>query len=134
MNLLKKFLKEKKLRLTKQKKEVFCVLKSKKPQTIEEIFKKINLNKKIIDKTTIYRILETFLKLGIVNKVYFNDKKVRFELKNENHHHHLICKKCGRVEDIELSEKKLLKEVAKKTKFEVISHSLEFFGYCQTCQ
>jgi len=133
MNTIKNLIKRNGHRFTFQKKEIYCVLKHK-PQTVAEIYLAVNSKKKIMDKTTVYRILASFLTIGIVNKVQLNEKEVRFELKNSKHHHHLVCMKCGRIEDIQLSEEMLLREVKKKSDFNIMSHSLEFFGICNHCQ
>jgi Fur family ferric uptake transcriptional regulator len=70
------------------------------------------------NKVTVYRILG----------------KYRYELK-KNHHHHLICTNCGRVQDVEIGViEKLEKEIQKDKNFRVQSHSLEFFGLCSNCQ
>jgi len=133
MDTVKKLIKDKGQRFTLQKKEILCVLQ-RKPQTVLEIYKAVNLKKNTTDKVTVYRILANFLHLGIVNRVQLGDKDARFELANCSHHHHLVCENCGKIEDIQLSEEILLKEVAKKTAFKVRSHSLEFFGTCKNCQ
>jgi Fur family ferric uptake transcriptional regulator len=52
----------------------------------------------------------------------------------KNHHHHLVCNSCGKIEDIRLNEQKFIKEVAVKSQFLVDHHHLEFFGYCSNCQ
>jgi len=95
-------------------------------------FKSSNLN---VNKTTIYREIEFLLGKNLINEVEFGDGKKRYEMDN-GHHHHLVCLKCGKVEDVSLetdlsSEEK---KIEKETGFKVESHSLEFFGICKTCQ
>lgn len=126
-------IKEKGQRLTLQKKEVLNVLQ-KKPLTVLEIFQSNNIKKAKIDKATVYRILTSFVDLGIVKEIHLRDREVRYELSNCKHHHHLVCESCGGIEDIELCEEALLKKVQKQTSFKVKNHSLEFFGTCKKCQ
>jgi len=133
METFKKLIKDKGQRFTSQKKEILCVLKQK-PQTVVEIYAAVNSKKRVMDKATVYRILTNFLELGIVNKIQFNEKESRFELADSKHHHHLVCDECGKIEDIQLPEDILLKEVKKKSDFSVKSHSLEFYGTCKHCQ
>ena len=133
MDTIKKLIKDKGQRFTSQKREILCVLQQK-PQTVLEIYTAVNSKKNSMDKATVYRILTSFLDLGIVNKVQLNDKEARFELSNSGHHHHLVCEDCGEIEDIQLPEDILLREVKKKSAFKIKSHSLEFFGTCKHCQ
>ncbi len=84
---------------------------------------------------TAYRTLELFKDLGFIQKVQFQDKTARYELIKENeHHHHLVCIKCGNVEDIEINEESFVRQVEKQSAFKVQRHALEFFGFCIKCQ
>lgn len=133
MDTIVKLIKDKGQRFTTQKREILSVLQ-RKPQTVLEIYAAVNSKKKNMDKVTVYRILTNFLELGIVKKVQLNDKEARFELSTSGHHHHLVCEDCGNIEDVQLSEDILLKEVKRKSDFKIKSHSLEFFGICNRCQ
>ncbi len=83
---------------------------------------------------TVYRTLEALVERGLVYPLYFGDGRTRYELTEEGrHHHHLVCVTCGTVETL---EECLLKPVEGKRLgrgFEVTSHRLELFGYCQRC-
>lgn len=120
-------------RFTSQKKEVLCALQQK-PQTVLEIFTSVRSKKKSIDKVTIYRILVHFRELGIVNEIHLGDREIRYELKHDKHHHHLVCENCGSIDDVLLREDILLSEVQKQSSFKVKKHTLEFFGLCKNCQ
>ena len=133
MDTVTRILKENGQRFTSQKKEVFCTLKHK-PQTVLEILNSLTAKNNLMDKTTIYRILMSFEELGLVREVNLGDREIRYELANNDHHHHLVCEKCKSIEDVELCEDELLKEVKKQSSFEIKSHSLEFFGICKKCQ
>lgn len=88
-----------------------------------------------VNKTTIYRELEFLTEQNILQVIHWGDSVIRYEKAEHggNHHHHLICNTCGRVEDVNLKDEKLVKE-ASQTGFKVKSHSLEFFGLCTGCQ
>jgi len=121
-------------RLTNQRQLIASVL-SFSPQSADEVFMKLNKNKANIDKVTIYRTLDCFCELGLVAKTRFKDSEAKYELVDKtNHHHHLVCDNCGKVEDINLDERSLVEKVGKKTDFLIKSHSLEFFGICAKCQ
>ena len=86
------------------------------------------------DQATVYRILEILTQKGVIKRLEFGEGKYRYELQ-KIHHHHLICRLCGKIEDIEgeyLAD--LENKIRTKKGFLVKSHSLEFFGLCPSCQ
>lgn len=99
-----------------------------KPIDVSLLVKKIGVN-----KTTVYRQIEKLLEKKILTEIDFGDGKKRYELKSLGHHHHIVCKNCGKLEDIEIDEDNLIKSVTGKTSFKIESHSLEFFGKCLSC-
>jgi Fur family ferric uptake transcriptional regulator len=97
-----------------------------------------------IGLTTVYRTLELLRRLGFVQKVSARDGQGRYELKTEDrkdHHHHLICTKCGNIidyrdfvkEELELV-KKTEEILAKKHNFLIQDHNIEFLGLCEKCR
>jgi Fe2+ or Zn2+ uptake regulation protein len=108
--------------------------KAERPLSLEEIQKKVG---KIMDRTTLYRALESLLEKKIIKTVDFGDKDDRYELNDENrHHHHIICQQCKKIEEIEdcAVEDSLLNFAKKSKQFSSIdNHSLEFFGICKDC-
>jgi Fur family ferric uptake transcriptional regulator len=86
-----------------------------------------------VNKTTVYRQIEKLLESGQILEIELGDGKKRYEIKDDKHHHHLVCRNCGSLEDIHLSEDVLLAEVNNQSKFKVEHHSLEFFGLCVNC-
>lgn len=88
-----------------------------------------------VNKTTIYRQLDFLVEQGLIQELDFGEGKKRYELKKE-HHHHLICTGCHKVQCIEIKEnfKGQEDEIDKKENFKITSHMLEFFGICNNCQ
>lgn len=106
------------------------------PQTAAELLASVRRTVRT-HKTTVYRNLEEMVRRGEVAAVSFNDGVARYESTARPHHHHLVCTGCRRVEDAEVDESTLLrtqKLLARRTNFNVQSHSLEFFGLCRSCQ
>ncbi len=121
------------IRYTKPRKLVF--------EALEHLSKPVSANeindylKNKIDLTSVYRTLSLLIKSEMVNVILFGEGKKRYELKNKNeHHHHLVCEKCGDVKDVEMKENSLLKSVEVRSKFVIKKHNLEFFGLCPDCQ
>lgn len=132
-------LKQKGYKLTGQRKVVFEVLAANKHEhlTSDEIHKlvrKINPN---VGIATVYRTLLLFSELGLVQKLDIDDSGTRYELRpdeQKHNHHHLICSKCNKVEEV---EDDLLEEVEEKINkahgFKTNDHELKFYGICKEC-
>jgi Fur family ferric uptake transcriptional regulator len=104
------------------------------PADAETILRDLNKEGINADPATIYRILDILYKKGLIQKIELGEGKYRYE-KSENHHHHLICTNCGKIEDIEGDfVSNLENKIREKNGFLVKSHSLEFFGLCKNCQ
>jgi Fur family ferric uptake transcriptional regulator len=97
-----------------------------------------------IGLTTVYRTLDLLVRMGLINKLTFGDGPSRYEFKSEKkneHHHHFLCTKCGRIidysdfidEELELV-KKTEETLAKKHNFRVLDHNIEFYGLCEKCK
>ena len=102
--------------------------KHSRPLSAEELLIRIPAN-----KTTIYRQLESLARSGLLNQVRFADRKLRYEPSNRDHHHHLVCDRCGVVKNIPLNETVLMSQLVNIKDFQVTRHSLEFFGVCKNC-
>jgi Fur family transcriptional regulator, ferric uptake regulator len=109
--------------------------KKERPLTVEEILEYLFAKKLSPNKTTIYRELYFLIEEKMVVEVEFGDGKKRYEHANRDHHHHLVCKKCNKIEDIVIENdlKEIEKKIKRSRKFNVINHTLEFFGLCQKC-
>ncbi len=121
-------------RITAPRLEILGILKSNhNPLTISEIHDKIK-NKKT-DLATVYRTINLFTGLRIVNEIDFKDEFKRYELiYDRHHHHHIVCKKCKRVENVEACVLEELEKFLNKKGYTEITHSLEFFGVCDNCR
>lgn len=104
------------------------------PLAIHEILEQLGDR---LNQATVYRALESLVEVDIVRRVDLHHTHAHYELvSGEKHHHHLICKKCGMIEDVlECDAKDIEKTVLKRSSsFAVIEkHSLEFFGLCNKC-
>lgn len=88
-----------------------------------------------IDLVTVYRNLQDFVRAGLAHEVRFKDASVRYELFH-GHHHHIVCTRCGTVEELDGCDNVPLESEAiqASSKFARIEeHALEFFGLCKGC-
>lgn len=132
----KKELRDVDLKATPARLEILKLLEiSKKPVDVASIIYYLSSKKIGTDPATVFRIINMFTNRGIARQIQFNEGKFRYELANKADHHHLICQKCGSIQDIsDCSIDILEKEIAGKKGFKVSYHSLEFFGVCHLCQ
>ncbi len=86
------------------------------------------------DRTTVYRELRFLMEQNIVGHIKLGDHRNYYEILTE-HHHHLVCKGCKNVKAVVLDNhlEDEERKIYKKEKFKVISHSLEFYGLCDSC-
>jgi Fur family ferric uptake transcriptional regulator len=121
------------LRVTNPRIEILQILKANHhPLTISQIHSKIK--SKGTDLATVYRTINSFLKFSIVSEVDFKDEFKRYELIfDRHHHHHIVCKVCKKVENVDFCVGDRIEKDLKKRGYKDISHSLEFFGICETC-
>lgn len=124
-------------RLTKARRLILAILwSSRRPLSASEILSRCSRRKIKVDKTTVYREIAFLKALEMVREVQFGEGQQRYELTPEDHHHHIVCVRCRRVDDIVLEKDldRAEKKIARLKSFRVISHSLEFFGLCSRCQ
>ena len=84
---------------------------------------------------TVYRVLTQFEAAGLVSRHNFEGGHSVFELTQGAHHDHLVCVKCGRVEefiDDIIEERQRL--IAQKAAFKMTDHALNIYGFCPRCQ
>lgn len=89
------------------------------------------LRKKAPDLATTYRVLSSLVEKELVRAVGVKTGVVSYEMANLPHHHHLICEKCGFVEDVETCCESPQPRVASFSM--VKDHRLEFSGICNNC-
>ena len=124
------------LKITPARLAVLDILeKTDKPIDIATIIDYLETNNIKADPATVFRIINSFTDKGITKQIQLNEGKFRYEHASKKDHHHLICEKCGDLEDVSdnfISD--IEKEIQRKKKFLIKRHSLEFFGVCKLCQ
>ncbi len=106
----------------------------KKPLTAKEIASGIAGR---LDQVTVYRALEALVEKGVLRRVDMRHPHAHYEMViGRDHHHHLICTSCERVEDVAHCETGGLEYRVLKSSKEfasIESHALEFYGLCRKC-
>lgn len=101
----------------------------------EDIFHQLNQNNIDIAQATVYRVLSQFEHAGLVHKHRFDDDHSVFELNDGNHHDHIVCVQCHRIEEFldPIIEKHQTK-IAEKLGYKITDHCLYLYGICNDCQ
>lgn len=88
------------------------------------------------DLATIYRNLSLMESLGIIESVDLGEGFKRYEMVlPENHRHHIVCNKCGMIQEVEeCGLQEIEKKIFRKIGFKIEKHRLEFFGVCALCR
>ena len=134
LEIFLKRLKESGLKQTPKRKAILGLfLHKKRFLSPEEIFVVIKKKFKRASFPSIYRNLDELYRIGILLKVQKPDRRLYYALctaKNNIHHHHIVCVKCGKIGEFEgcalMSKKKI-------NGFRILSHSLQLEGICNKC-
>ena len=84
--------------------------------------------------TTVYRTLQSLAEAGEVDVLRTADGEAVYRRCSSGHHHHLVCRVCGRAVEVEgPAVERWAEAVAAEHGFVEVSHTVEIFGLCPTC-
>jgi Fur family ferric uptake transcriptional regulator len=87
-----------------------------------------------IGLTTVYRTLQALSEAGEVDVLRTDDGESVYRRCSTGHHHHLVCRSCGRTVEVEgPTVERWADRVATENGFVDVSHTLEVFGTCDAC-
>jgi len=123
------------LRQTKALQIVEDVIKSSPtPLSSSEVLEAVAKKDKTVDRATVFRVIKRLTEANKLMVVNFGEGKMRYEWKGE-HHHHLVCTKCGKITAIHVCDAESMAiNQAREAGFQIHSHSLEYFGLCKNCR
>jgi Fur family ferric uptake transcriptional regulator len=99
--------------------------------TAEDVFRVLLLDRSDIGLATVYRVLTQFEQAGILTRSNFESGKAVYELNEGQHHDHLVCLDCGRVEefyDAQIEQRQ--NDVALAKGFVIADHALSLYAHC----
>ncbi|GAA5784764.1 transcriptional repressor [Chitiniphilus shinanonensis] len=103
--------------------------------TAEDVYRLLLSDNTDIGLATVYRVLTQFEQAGILVRHHFESGKAVFELNQGGHHDHLVCVKCGKVEEFYDPEIERRQDaIAAKHDFEIQEHELYLYGVCADCR
>ncbi len=87
-----------------------------------------------IGLATVYRTLTSLVEDGKADTLLNNEGESLYRDCSQEHHHHLICKRCGVTVEIEAHEAETwATKVAKEHGFIEVTHTIDIFGLCKKC-
>ena len=101
----------------------------------EEIFKQAHAKYPYLNISTVYRTLELLKTQGLVAESDLGGGRLVYHPVGKAHHHHLVCRKCGSVQDVdEAVFTKLQAELKKQYGFDAVLEHMAIFGTCKKCK
>ena len=103
--------------------------------TLGEIFARVRQSDQSIDRSTLYRTLKLFVELGLVVSADTGDGETYYEIARPHRHHHLVCRRCGKEQEIEHEVMQpMFDQVFQQYGFKADTDHLVLFGLCGDCQ
>jgi len=101
----------------------------------DEIYRRARKKEPRISLSTVYRTLQKFKDLGLVDAFYFDEDHHHYEAKNASEHHHLMCLGCGSIIEFEYDLiNSIRREVPEVADFDIKRTELQVTGYCSSCR
>ena len=99
--------------------------------TAEDVYRVLLDERADIGLATVYRVLTQFEQAGILCRSHFESGKAVYELNEGQHHDHLVCLDCGKVEEFYDAEiEKRQHDVATTKGFTIADHALSLYAHC----
>lgn len=125
------------LKVTLPRVKILQILESSttKHLSAEDVYKALIDADEDVGLATVYRVLTQFETAGLVERHHFEGASSIFELTSTDHHDHIVCNGCGRVEEFfdQVIENQQ-EAIAEKYGFTITDHSMYLYGLCADCQ
>ncbi len=125
-------LKEHHIKITPQRLAIIELMDSYGHISVRDIYEKIKANFPSLSLATVYKNINAMMESDFIKELKIVGQDNKYELTKERHSH-LICQKCGSIEDIHVDTSKLQEGIPTDSGFEVADISIQFFGTCKNC-
>ncbi|HEX6550501.1 MAG TPA: ferric iron uptake transcriptional regulator [Gammaproteobacteria bacterium] len=125
------------LKVTLPRVKILEILERSNPRhmSAEDMYKALLESGDDIGLATVYRVLTQFETAGLVTRHHFEGGHSVFELNQGDHHDHIVCVKCGRVDEfVDQEIEKRQQQIAAAKGYEITDHSLYLYGICSNCR
>ncbi len=101
--------------------------------SVRDIFSNIQANFPSLSLATVYKNINAMVENSFIKELKIVGQDAKYELIKEEHSH-MICKNCGKVEDINLETDALVSSAAKISHYSIEESSVQLFGLCPDCK
>jgi len=103
-------------------------------RSAQDLYDELHRAGEAIGLTTVYRTLQTLADAGEVDVLRTDSGESVYRRCSANHHHHLVCRRCGRTVEVEgPAVERWAERIAAEHGYREISHTVEVFGTCGVC-
>lgn len=123
------------MRITNQRALILKIIhQGRKHLDADEVYRRARQKSPHLSLSTVYRTLQLFKKLNLIEEVHFNETHHHYEAKPTTEHYHLVCLGCGRVIEFRYPLTRYVKRnVAEAKDFDIVSSEIRMTGYCSKC-
>jgi Fur family ferric uptake transcriptional regulator len=100
----------------------------------DEIYRRARQKQPRLSLSTVYRTVQAFKKLGLIEELRFDESHHHYEAKPPTKHHHLVCLGCGRVIEFQYPLSRIKRNIAGGEDFEIVDAEIRVSGYCPRCR
>jgi Fur family ferric uptake transcriptional regulator len=101
----------------------------------DELYRRARKKNPRISLSTVYRNLQLFKKLGLIEEHHFDEEHHHYEVKSGAEHQHLLCINCGKVVEFACPvSRKLRKDIGKQYDFDITGVEVRMTGLCSRCR
>ncbi len=103
--------------------------------TPEQVYNRVARKAPALNRATVYRTLEFLAEQHLIASADVGTGGKVYEIAGEAPHHHLVCEKCGKIEQIDHAMlDRSFKQIEKEHEFKVTTNHLALFGLCSACR
>ncbi len=103
--------------------------------SVEDLWHDLQRFDPCLGRATVFRAVEILFKMGLLNRIEFADGSHTYRACGDEHHHHLTCRKCHRVVEVDVCiPEDQFSRIGERTDFKIEGHSLVLFGVCADCR
>jgi len=126
-------LRESGIKVTPQRLSIVEELSGRVHMSVDELYEAIKLKFPSISLATVYKNINAMLEKDFILEVKIPNQKSKYELAKESHSH-VMCEKCGKVEDIILDLGSIAEKAANLTEYRINNDALVLSGICPSCK
>ncbi len=133
MNNYTNVLREHNLKATPQRLAILEIICLNGHINIDKLYEDVKVKFESISQATIYKNISAMTKSMLLFEVKLPNEKSVYEIVKDNHSH-LLCKECGKVQDIDIDTKSIIDDISSKHTFIIEQSDLVLSGSCEKCQ